>query len=102
MALAFIENPDNKPQVNHKNCDKADNRLDNLEWVTASENLIHAYRNGMIEKKGERHHKNKLTDKDVLRIRSIKGKTQKEIANMFGVGQDVISRIKNKKAWGHI
>jgi hypothetical protein len=44
VAVAFIPNPENKPQVNHKNGHPNDNRLDNLEWMTASENNLHCYR----------------------------------------------------------
>ncbi len=51
VAITFIPNPENKPQVNHKNWVKSDNQVDNLEWATASENTRHAWDNLFIKNK---------------------------------------------------
>lgn len=54
VALAFIDNPDNKPYVNHINGNRSDNNVENLEWVTPSENTQHAVDTGLF-KSGRTH-----------------------------------------------
>jgi len=103
VILSFIKNTQNKPQVNHKNGIKTDNILENLEWVTASENRIHAYKIGLCKPNGENHHLAKLTENQVRKIRyEHKNLTQKEIAKIYNIKQVTVSDIRRNKNWKHI
>ena len=99
VAEMFIPNPENKPQVNHKDGNKLNNNLDNLEWVTASENSKHAYRIGLIKpQKGEGNANSKLTEENVKFIRgSILN--NKQLGCIFNVSHSNISAIRLYKSW---
>lgn len=113
ICEAFNDNVENKPQVNHKNCDKKDNRASNLEWVTNSENMKHAFANGLIKldphnktpKKGILNGMALLTDEKVLSIRSKFKKyiyTRKKLAKEFNVTESCIKDVILRKSWKHI
>lgn len=96
VAEAFIPNPENKPFINHINGIKTDNRVENLEWCTASENLIHSYK--FLGRKGpQRFGKNNPMCKIVLKIKD--GVVIEEFfgakaaAESIGVRTDTISKV---------
>jgi len=91
-------------QVNHINGIKADNRIENLEHCTASQNTKHAYDIGLIiPTKGEKNGQSKLTRKCAERIKyGHQGMTQQEIAKIYGIAQSQVSSIRSGKLWKHI
>ena len=102
ISEAFIPNPENKCDINHINGIKKDNRIVNLEWNTRSENLYHAFANGLSKKRqGVKHKMAKLNNEDVYFIRESKLK-QYQLAIIFNVDQSLISYVKSKKIWNHI
>lgn len=103
IAKAFVPNPDNLPQVNHINGIKADNSALNLEWVTGSVNVQHAYDTGVRPTLyGEATSGAKLTDSQVLAIRAATNVTQTKLADEYGVSASLISMIRAGKRWPHL
>ena len=118
VAEAFVKNKHNKPQVNHINGIKGDNRAENLEWVTPAENIRHAIDTGLLKyKKKEKEIKNsryslgeeanvsKLTPEEVIEIRVLweyREYKQTELADMFNVDPRTINHVITRRQWKHI
>jgi hypothetical protein len=96
VAEAFIANPQHKPAVNHKNGIRHDNRIENLEWVTYSENCIHAAR-------FLNAYKPKLSIEKVLEIRKLLPTVPNtRIAPLYGVSYQTIREIRKGTAWAWV
>ena len=80
VAKAFIDNPKNKPQINHKDGNKTNNKVENLEWCTPKENTVHAYSTGLAKgKQGEQNPCCKVSDDVVLEIMTIVEQTNESL-----------------------
>lgn len=105
VAKAFIPNPENKPQVNHLDCNKTNNFVSNLEWSSQEENISHAQRNKLfVTKMGSDNHMAKLSKDQVLEIRKIYKPFSKEfgaraLAKRYGIHHTSISDVANRKTY---
>lgn len=99
VASIFIPNPENKPEVNHINGNKMDNRVENLEWVTSSENQIHAVKN-RLQPKAVYTYKGKFSEEqreEIKRLWNSGDLSKREIAKKYNVSHTCINDIINEK-----
>lgn len=106
IAETFIDNPNNYSDINHKDGNKKNNKVSNLEWCSHSQNMKHASKIGLLSvesRKGEKNVKAKLTKAKVFEIRRrLKSERNVDLAKEFNVTRQNIRMIKLKKTWKHI
>ena len=111
VARAFLTQPNGTIAagrknycVNHKNGDKTNNTVENLEYVTNNQNLEHSRRTGLLDVTGEKNGRSQLIEENIVAIRKEynQGLTQMQLAKKYGINQTNISRIIRRKTWSHI
>lgn len=103
IAECYIPNPDNKPEVNHKDGDRFNNHVDNLEWVTAQENIDHSVKNGLAPR-GERQGISIATEDIVKLVDQYRreGLTYPQISKILGMKESTVGAIGRRQNWKHV
>lgn len=104
VARAFVPNPNDKPNINHIDCNTTNNAAENLEWCTQAENLEHSRRLGRMPQcfRGVRNNRSKLSDENVRAVRALYaagGRTLLSIASEFGVSERAIGAVVRRQSY---
>jgi hypothetical protein len=107
VMLAFVGKKPEDCEVNHKNMNRGDNRLENLEYITHEKNIEHAIKNGdrrIRIPRGVNTGSAKLTDDQVIEIRdcAARGETRRSIGDRYGVSHVAVTQVVNRKTWAHV
>lgn len=101
VAIAFIPNPENLPEINHKDLDKRNNRDENLEWYDNKRNIHHAISKGRRHAVTNPRCARKLTIEQVQAIRKLRfeGLSYRKIGKEFGIHNTTVWAIVNDETW---
>jgi len=102
VAGNFIPNPNHYKELNHKDCNRLNNNVSNLEWCDRSYNVKYSYSKGKASNKGEKNPNAKLNSKDVMIIKAMlksRKYSQTYIAKLFKVHPNTIGMINTKNTW---
>lgn len=104
VAEAYIPNPLGKPEVNHKDGVKFNNRPSNLEWCSSKENKDHGWATGLYTKRGDKHPGSLLTASTVHEICKLmeEGARNVDISKAYNIDRDWVSHIRSGDIWKHI
>lgn len=95
VAKAFIDNPEDKPYINHKDGNRRNNIISNLEWCTQKENVRHAHVTGLI--------KHKLSGDDVDMIRMLEGSLNGyDIGALYGIAHSYVYKIQRYETMEYV
>ena len=103
VALAFVENPENKSQVNHIDGRKENNHYTNLEWVTPLENTTHAIEKGLHNNKGSSNGSSRFSPEDIKDMKyNPNNLSLKELSDKYNTPKRYICAIRRGERWRHI
>lgn len=103
IALEYLPNPDNLPQINHLDGDKSNNSITNLEWTTGKKNVEHSVLTGLI-KRGDKRPNAKFSDNMVRECRALRleGWTYYKLADKYGCSFQSVHRICTHQTYTHV
>ena len=105
VAQVFHDNPDDLPQVGHKDDDKSNNHPSNLYWCSGSKNIRDAHRTGRMKKRSEhgpvKRYPEEIVEEAYCRV-MFKGDEITPTANEYGMPRTTLSSIINKRSWTHL